>query len=64
MLEDGNDMVVQYLSDDVLQADTIRHSYPIDWRTKLPVIVRASNQWFINTDKLKESAVSEVCTLF
>ncbi|WFD29104.1 isoleucine--tRNA ligase [Malassezia sp. CBS 17886] len=25
-----------------------RHSYPIDWRTKQPVITRATSQWFAN----------------
>jgi len=34
----------------------MEHSYPIDWRTKQPVIIRASEQWFINTEKLKSSA--------
>lgn len=33
------------------------HSYPYDWRTKKPVIIRTSQQWFINTNKLKEKAL-------
>lgn len=33
------------------------HSYPYDWRTKKPVILRASEQWFINTGKVKERCV-------
>ena len=28
-----------------------------DWRTKQPVVLRASRQWFINTDSLKEAAL-------
>ena len=33
------------------------HSYPYDWRTKKPVIIRSSRQWFIDTDKLKHKAL-------
>ena len=32
------------------------HSYPYDWRTKKPVIIRPSKQWFINTASLKDKA--------
>lgn len=32
------------------------HSYPYDWRTKQPVIIRPSRQWFINTASLKDKA--------
>lgn len=32
------------------------HSYPYDWRTKKPVIIRPSRQWFINTASLKDKA--------
>lgn len=32
------------------------HSYPYDWRTKQPVVIRPSKQWFINTASLKDKA--------
>lgn len=32
------------------------HSYPYDWRSKKPVVIRASKQWFINTANLKDTA--------
>lgn len=32
------------------------HSYPYDWRTKQPVIIRPSRQWFISTASLKDKA--------
>lgn len=38
------------------------HSYPYEWRTKKPVIIRASKQWFINTENLKTAA--QVCNVF
>lgn len=33
------------------------HSYPYDWRSKTPVIQRATPQWFVNVDKIKAVAV-------
>jgi isoleucyl-tRNA synthetase len=30
---------------------TIRHSYPHDWRSKTPVVFRATEQWFIGVDR-------------
>lgn len=39
------------------------HSYPYDWRSKTPVIQRATPQWFINVDKIKtntKEALKEV----
>ena len=32
-------------------ATTIRHSYPHDWRSKTPVVFRATEQWFIGVDR-------------
>lgn len=29
------------------------HSYPYDWRSKTPVIQRATPQWFVNIDRIK-----------
>lgn len=34
-----------------------RHKYPLDWRTKQPVIVRATAQWFADVDAIKAPAV-------
>ena len=33
------------------------HSYPYDWRTKQPIIIRPSKQWFINTGAIRERAM-------
>ena len=54
---EGGEKVVDLLGDDVMYSETITHSYPYDWRTKKPVFLRASKQWFINTDKLKSKAM-------
>lgn len=40
----------------LLKEDDVQHSYPYDWRTKKPVIIRSSKQWFIDTGKIKDQA--------
>ncbi|EAT38178.1 AAEL009917-PA, partial [Aedes aegypti] len=59
-LTDGNQLILERLQNDTMACGVIEHSYPIDWRTKKPVMLRASDQWFINTDRLKESALKAV----
>lgn len=47
----------------LLHRSTVRHSYPYDWRTNKPVILRATKQWFINTSALKEQAESALSSI-
>lgn len=56
VLDQGNSLVLDRIAEDVVHSSKLEHSYPIDWRTKKPVIIRASEQWFINTEKLKMPA--------
>ncbi|CAH2240984.1 jg19737 [Pararge aegeria aegeria] len=58
VLAEGQDAVIKMLEHSILQTGTYTHSYPLDWRTKKPVIVRASDQWFIDTSALKEKALA------
>ncbi|CBQ72570.1 probable ISM1-isoleucine--tRNA ligase, mitochondrial [Sporisorium reilianum SRZ2] len=41
----------------LVSAQTLRHKYPYDWRSKQPVIVRATAQWFANLDDIKQQAI-------
>ena len=34
-----------------------RHRYPCDWRSKQPVLVRATWQWFANLDEIQHAAL-------
>ncbi len=56
--------IVDLLTDQgrLLHLDKIRHSYPHCWRTKTPLIFRATPQWFIDMDKngLRESALQQI----
>ncbi len=44
----------------LLKMEWIKHSYPHDWRTKQPVIFRATNQWFASIETLKDAMLKEV----
>ncbi|XP_011502157.1 PREDICTED: isoleucine--tRNA ligase, mitochondrial [Ceratosolen solmsi marchali] len=57
VLEEGTEAVLSQISQNIIHTETIVHSYPYDWRTKKPVIVRASLQWFIDTESIKEKAL-------
>lgn len=42
----------------LLVAHKFTHKNPIDWRTKQPVIVRATAQWFADVSAIKDRALS------
>lgn len=56
VLDSGNEYILKTLKNDILNVESFKHSYPYDWRTKKPIILRASEQWFINTESLKKEA--------
>nr|CAD7263658.1 unnamed protein product [Timema shepardi] len=60
VLTKGTEAVLQLLSGDILHTENYVHSYPYDWRTKQPVIWRASHQWFIDTDRIKQTAMERL----
>ncbi|KAK7790577.1 hypothetical protein R5R35_005944 [Gryllus longicercus] len=57
VLKEGNTKVLEKLKSHIIHLENYVHSYPCDWRTKQPVIVKASYQWFIDTDALKAKAL-------
>lgn len=58
VLEEGTDAVIKMLqaADNLLKEERLVHSYPYDWRTKKPVLIRASKQWFVNITDIKTTA--------
>ncbi|KAM8816211.1 isoleucine--tRNA ligase, mitochondrial [Rhynchonycteris naso] len=58
VFEEGTDVVINMLqaSKNLLVEEKLVHSYPYDWRTKKPVVIRASKQWFVNITDLKTTA--------
>ncbi|ATZ16508.1 isoleucyl-tRNA synthetase [Entomoplasma freundtii] len=60
--EKTNEIVIERLKNNqsLLKVKPINHSYPHDWRTKKPVIYRATLQWFINLSQGKEAILTHV----
>ena len=50
-------------SGNLLKAIKIVHSYPHDWRTKKPVIFRATPQWFASIDPIKEDVLAAISSV-
>jgi isoleucyl-tRNA synthetase len=46
----ANEPILELLGDSLLKVGKFTHSYPHCWRTKKPLIYRATNQWFISVD--------------
>lgn len=53
----GNAAVLEILGSHVLHVHKYQHKYPYDWRTKRPIIVRATAQWFADVAGIKEEAL-------
>jgi len=52
----ANEPILEILGDNLLKQSKFWHSYPHCWRTKKPLIYRATNQWFISIDDKAEGA--------
>jgi len=65
VLGDGGKTVIDLLKNEqnsigeslVWATHEYKHTYPIDWRTKLPVIIRATAQWFADVESIKRTAM-------
>ncbi|CAJ2499883.1 Uu.00g027360.m01.CDS01, partial [Anthostomella pinea] len=57
--EGGGRNVLELLEPDgdVLLVEKYQHKYPYDWRTKQPVVIRATEQWFADVAHIKDEAL-------
>ncbi|GAB2702734.1 isoleucine--tRNA ligase [Paenibacillus thermoaerophilus] len=60
--EKANGPIMDRLKEEgrLLAASTIRHQYAHDWRTKKPVIYRATEQWFASVDGFRQQMLDEI----
>ncbi|MFD1392987.1 isoleucine--tRNA ligase [Lacticaseibacillus jixianensis] len=58
----ANPMVTKALEEKgaLLKLDFFTHSYPHDWRTKKPVIFRATTQWFASVDAFRQQILDAI----
>ncbi|TGJ82426.1 hypothetical protein E0Z10_g6342 [Xylaria hypoxylon] len=59
VIEGGGRNVLDLLKPhgDVLLVEKHQHKYPYDWRTKKPVVIRATEQWFADVASIKDEAL-------
>ncbi|SFA75181.1 MULTISPECIES: isoleucine--tRNA ligase [unclassified Bacillus (in: firmicutes)] len=60
--EEANKPITQKLEENgaLLKLSFITHSYPHDWRTKKPVIFRATAQWFASIKDFREDLLEAI----
>ena len=60
--DDANKVVSEKLkkSGNLLKLSFFTHSYPHDWRTKKPVIYRATTQWFASVEKFRQQILDQI----
>lgn len=60
--DDANKVVADKLekSGNLLKLSFFTHSYPHDWRTKKPVIYRATTQWFASIEKCRKQILDQI----
>ncbi|GKQ42842.1 isoleucine--tRNA ligase [Companilactobacillus sp. RD055328] len=60
--DDVNKPVTELLKEKgaLLKLSFFTHSYPHDWRTKKPVIFRATPQWFASIDPFRQDILDEI----
>ena len=64
-IEECNVKIMERMSEVgmLLHASKITHSYPHDWRTKKPIIFRATPQWFASIDKIRGEILNNIANV-
>ncbi|KAF9895218.1 isoleucine-tRNA ligase [Aspergillus nanangensis] len=59
VLAEGNTAALEYIESQgcLLAKHQYEHKYPYDWRSKLPIIIRATEQWFADVADIRGAAV-------
>ena len=62
VLKTANDVIIESLTEEkvLLKHEPYAHKYPYDWRTKKPVIYRATEQWFASVKGFVGEALSAI----
>ncbi len=62
VLKTANDVLIEALTEEkvLLKHEPYNHKYPYDWRTKKPVIYRATEQWFASVKGFVSDAIEAI----
>ncbi len=61
-IKQGNDAIIAALIDAgaLVKKSKLVHSYPYCWRSKTPLLYRATEQWFASVDGFRQKALDEI----
>jgi isoleucyl-tRNA synthetase len=62
VLKDANPAIIAAMQEagSLIQESPYQHKYPYDWRTKKPVIFRATEQWFASVAGFRDAALAAI----
>ncbi len=62
VIKQGNDLIIAALFDAgaMLGLNRLVHSYPYCWRSKTPLLYRATEQWFASVDGFRDAALKAI----
>jgi isoleucyl-tRNA synthetase len=62
VLKDANPAVIAAMkaAGSLIKEEAYQHKYPYDWRTKKPVIFRATEQWFASLEGFRDDALKAI----
>ncbi|GMM35079.1 isoleucine--tRNA ligase [Saccharomycopsis crataegensis] len=63
VLKDGTSKMLELLKNSGMVLDinyNYIHSYPYDWRSKKPIVIRATPQWFTDLSSIKNDAMKAI----
>ncbi|CAD5206451.1 unnamed protein product [Bursaphelenchus okinawaensis] len=60
VLKGGQDTVLEMFKKYIVHEQDFEHSYPYDWRTHKPIIIRSTRQWFLNVSNIGEQCVERI----
>lgn len=62
VFREGNKAVLDLLRSEnaLISSYDFKHKYPVDWRTKQPIIIRATAQWFADISRIKQDVITSL----
>ncbi len=63
--DSGNEIIIEALKQRgaLIYSHKIKHSYPYCWRSKTPLLFRATRQWFASLDGFRDAALRAIATV-
>ena len=62
VFKDGNKAILEILksANALITSYDFKHKYPVDWRTKQPIMIRATAQWFADISSIKADVLGSL----